>query len=143
MAVVRAEPGREGEEIGASCYGEAMKYRVALRKTEEGYSVSCPGLPGCWSQGTTEEEALANIRSAIEEYLASRMGLRLRQILPKSSPTARGIKMSEANNDYDKDGLALLDEFSDAIAICVKDAQYGNLRVMSVIEDDAIPGTHI
>jgi predicted RNase H-like HicB family nuclease len=120
-----------------------MKYRVALRKTEEGYSVSCPGLPGCWSQGTTEEEALANIRSAIEEYLASRMGLRLRQILPKSSPTARGIKMSEANNDYDKDGLALLDEFSDAIAICVKDAQYGNLRVMSVIEDDAIPGTHI
>lgn len=143
MAVVRAEPGREGEEIGASCYGEAMKYRVALRRTEEGYSVSCPGLPGCWSQGTTEEEALANIRSAIEEYLASRMGLRLRQILPKSSPTARGIKMSEANNDYDKDGLALLDEFSDAIAICVKDAQYGNLRVMSVIEDDAIPGTHI
>jgi predicted RNase H-like HicB family nuclease len=143
MAVVRAEPGREGEEIGASCYGEAMKYRVALRKTEEGYSVSCPGLPGCWSQGTTEEEALANIRSAIEEYLASRMGLRLREILPKSSPTARGIKMSEANNDYDKDGLALLDEFSDAIAICVKDAQYGNLRVMSVIEDDAIPGTHI
>jgi predicted RNase H-like HicB family nuclease len=154
MAVVRAEPGREGEEIGASCYGEAMKYRVALRKTEEGYSVSCPGLPGCWSQGTTEEEALANIRSAIEEYLASRMGLRLRQILPKSSPTARGIKMSDVpgmggfcdwrrTTTMTRDGLALLDEFSDAIAICVKDAQYGNLRVMSVIEDDAIPGTHI
>ena len=49
-----------------------MKYRVALRKTEEGYSVSCPGLPGCWSQGATEEEALENIRSAIEEYLAVR-----------------------------------------------------------------------
>lgn len=49
-----------------------MKYRVALRKTEEGFSVSCPGLPGCWSQGATEEEALENIRSAIEEYLAAR-----------------------------------------------------------------------
>jgi predicted RNase H-like HicB family nuclease len=49
-----------------------MKYRVALRKTDEGYSVSCPGLPGCWSQGATEEEALENIRSAIEEYLAAR-----------------------------------------------------------------------
>lgn len=49
-----------------------MKYRVALRKTDDGYSVSCPGLPGCWSQGATEEEALSNIRSAIEEYLASR-----------------------------------------------------------------------
>lgn len=49
-----------------------MKYRVSLRKTEEGYSVSCPGLPGCWSQGATEEEALKNIRSAIEEYLKAR-----------------------------------------------------------------------
>ena len=46
-----------------------MKYPVALTPTEEGYSVSCPGLPGCWSQGATEEEALANIRDAIGEYL--------------------------------------------------------------------------
>jgi predicted RNase H-like HicB family nuclease len=44
-------------------------YRVALRPSEEGYSVSCPGLPGCWSQGTTEEEALANIQIAIREYV--------------------------------------------------------------------------
>ena len=48
-----------------------MKYPVALVRTEEGYSVSCPGLPGCWSQGATEEEALANIQSAIGEYLAA------------------------------------------------------------------------
>ncbi len=47
-----------------------MKYPVALTRTEEGYSVSCPGLPGCWSQGKTEEEALANVKAAIEEYLA-------------------------------------------------------------------------
>jgi predicted RNase H-like HicB family nuclease len=46
-----------------------MKYPVALVPTEEGYSVSCPGLPGCWSQGATEGEALANIRDAIREYL--------------------------------------------------------------------------
>ena len=46
-----------------------MRYPVALKRTEEGYSVSCPGLPGCWSQGATEEEALANIREAIREYL--------------------------------------------------------------------------
>jgi predicted RNase H-like HicB family nuclease len=44
-------------------------YRVALRRSEEGYSVSCPGLPGCWSQGATEEEALANIQDAIREYV--------------------------------------------------------------------------
>jgi predicted RNase H-like HicB family nuclease len=46
-----------------------MKYKVALHRSEEGYSVSCPGLPGCWSQGQTEEEALDNIRVAIREYL--------------------------------------------------------------------------
>jgi predicted RNase H-like HicB family nuclease len=46
-----------------------MKYPVALTQTEEGYSVCCPGLPGCWSQGATEEEALANVREAIQEYL--------------------------------------------------------------------------
>ena len=49
-----------------------MKYKIALRKTDEGYSVSVPGLPGCWSQGSTEQEALENIRVAIQEYLAAR-----------------------------------------------------------------------
>lgn len=47
-----------------------MKYRIALHKSEEGYSVSVPGLPGCWSQGATEEEAVDNIRDAIREYLS-------------------------------------------------------------------------
>lgn len=46
-----------------------MKYKVALKKSEDGYSVSVPGLPGCWSQGDTEQEALANIEEAIREYL--------------------------------------------------------------------------
>jgi predicted RNase H-like HicB family nuclease len=46
-----------------------MKYRVSLEKTEEGYSVWVPGLPGCWSQGKTEKEALENITDAIEGYL--------------------------------------------------------------------------
>ena len=48
-----------------------MKYKVVLNESEEGFSVSCPGLPGCWSQGATEEEALANIKDAIAEYLAA------------------------------------------------------------------------
>ncbi len=53
-------------------YTWAMKYKIALQKSDEGYSVSVPGLPGCWSQGATEQEALANIRDAIREYLAAR-----------------------------------------------------------------------
>jgi predicted RNase H-like HicB family nuclease len=48
-----------------------MKYQVVLRKSKEGYSVSCQGLPGCWSQGQTEQEALDNFRDAIREYLAA------------------------------------------------------------------------
>jgi predicted RNase H-like HicB family nuclease len=46
-----------------------MKYKVVLRRSEEGFSASVPGLPGCRSQGTTETEALANIGDAIREYL--------------------------------------------------------------------------
>ncbi len=48
-----------------------MKSKVRIEETVEGYSVSCPGLPGCWSQGATEEEALKNIKDAIETYLAT------------------------------------------------------------------------
>jgi predicted RNase H-like HicB family nuclease len=46
-----------------------MRYKVILDISEEGYSVSVPGLPGCHSQGDTEEEALQNITDAISEYL--------------------------------------------------------------------------
>jgi predicted RNase H-like HicB family nuclease len=46
-----------------------MKYPVVLEKSDEGYSVNCPALPGCWSQGDTEQEALDNIRDAIHEHL--------------------------------------------------------------------------
>lgn len=64
-----------------------MKYSVALVRTEEGFSVSCPGLPGCWSQGETEEQAMANISDAIREsvivarQLASESELREVEVL--------------------------------------------------------------
>jgi predicted RNase H-like HicB family nuclease len=48
-----------------------MRFRVVLHRTEEGISVSVPALPGCWSEGDTEEEALENIRDAIREFLAA------------------------------------------------------------------------
>ncbi len=46
-----------------------MRYRANLKKTDEGYSVWVPGLPGCWSQGKSEKEAIDNIKEAIEDYL--------------------------------------------------------------------------
>lgn len=48
-----------------------MKYKIALQHSEEGVSVSVPGLPGCWSEGKTEAEALENIQDATREYLAA------------------------------------------------------------------------
>ena len=48
-----------------------MKYKIAIHRTEEGISVSVPALPGCWSEGDTEEEAMSNIQDAIREYLAA------------------------------------------------------------------------
>ena len=50
--------------------GGMMVYRIALHESGEGYSVSVPGLPGCWSQGATEAEAIENIKDAIREYVS-------------------------------------------------------------------------
>ena len=48
----------------------SLTYPVIIKKSDEGYAIGCPALPGCWSQGATEAEALENIREAIREYLA-------------------------------------------------------------------------
>ncbi len=48
---------------------QPIEYTIILNHSEEGYNVSCPGLPGCVSQGGTEDEALDSIREAIEDYL--------------------------------------------------------------------------
>ncbi len=64
-----------------------MKYKVALYHSDEGVSASVPALPGCWSEGDTEAEALANIRDAIQEYRAT---LKLTPSLaPPANITAR------------------------------------------------------
>ncbi|HWF19081.1 MAG TPA: type II toxin-antitoxin system HicB family antitoxin [Verrucomicrobiae bacterium] len=49
-----------------------MKFRVIIQPDEDGLFVAeCPTLPGCISQGETRAEAMANIKDAIEGYLAS------------------------------------------------------------------------
>ena len=49
-----------------------MRYKVVLEPQEEGgYTVYVPALPGCVSQGETTDEAMVNIKEAIEVYLES------------------------------------------------------------------------
>ncbi|MDE0478137.1 MAG: type II toxin-antitoxin system HicB family antitoxin [Gammaproteobacteria bacterium] len=50
-----------------------MKHTAVIKASEDGYSIACPALPGCWSQGETEEEAIANIIDAIQDYQAAAM----------------------------------------------------------------------
>ena len=52
-----------------------MKYKVNMQETEEGFAVWVPGLPGCWSQGKNEKEALEKIKDAIQEYFIPNLEL--------------------------------------------------------------------
>ena len=62
-------------------------FKVLLEPDEEvgGYVVTCPTLPGCYSQGETIQEAMANIREAIELCLEDLM--ELGQSVPDSAST--------------------------------------------------------
>jgi predicted RNase H-like HicB family nuclease len=59
------------EKISPVQHFHRMNYHVTLVESEEGFAVWCDDLPGCNSQGATREEALENIRIAIDEYLAA------------------------------------------------------------------------
>lgn len=69
-----------------------MKYKIRLEETDEGFAVWCPGLPGCWSQGDTEAEALENIKDAIKSYLETSVTL-------KSADKSFAQGWTEAAND--------------------------------------------
>ena len=72
-----------------------MRFKVALKKSEEGDAAWCPALHGCNSQGQTEVEALANIREAISEYLAA-----------VDEMTARGRESDESIHVVETGGAA-------------------------------------
>ncbi len=64
-----------------------MKFKISLYPSEEGFAVCVPSLPGCWSQGATEAEALENIASAIQEYLDA-------EIEPQDGAEIREIELA-------------------------------------------------
>ena len=67
-----------------------MRYQVVLIKSDEGFAVHCPALPACWSQGSTQEEALANITAAISEYL---------DYVASESDARRGLMVQEGRKE--------------------------------------------
>ena len=74
-----------------------MAYRVVLIESEEGFAIGCPSLPGCWSQGGTEKEAVENIREAMLLWLDAG-GVPLYH-------EAEQIAWSEILNDANRDRL--------------------------------------
>jgi predicted RNase H-like HicB family nuclease len=66
-------PGRQIIGFRQARYHGIVKLKIVLEPSDEGgYTVFVPALPGCISEGDTREEALANIRQAIELYLEPR-----------------------------------------------------------------------
>ncbi len=52
---------------------QTYRFSVVIEKDQDGYFALCPELQGCYTQGSTYEEALANIRDAIELHVADRL----------------------------------------------------------------------
>jgi len=68
---LRSNVGRHGaRRYTMRCKEAIMRYRIALDQSDEGDSVSVPGLPGGCSKGSSEREAVENIRDAIREHLS-------------------------------------------------------------------------
>jgi predicted RNase H-like HicB family nuclease len=82
-----------------------LKFTVILEPEEKGYSVHCPRLPGCVSQGDSREEALANITDAIEGILALRE--KHHMPLPEETPELVAGEIRSCLEERRAEGLAL------------------------------------
>ena len=70
--------------------GSAKRYEIEMLKSAEGYTVSCPTLPGCISEGETYEEALENIQIAIREWL-----IMLQELLLLGTPLIKVVEIDD------------------------------------------------
>ena len=81
-----------------------MKFKVILYQSDEGYAVGCPALPGCWSQGDTLQEALANIQIGIREFLEAIWG-EINQDLADDTAKYGNLKVSLDEVEVDLEGV--------------------------------------
>jgi predicted RNase H-like HicB family nuclease len=91
-----------------------VEYRDVLIQLEEGFSVSCPALRGCHSQGATLEEALENIKSAIREWLdtgsdeLSPVSIIERTVTVYPMPKIPGVGAEDSVRAFRKAGFKIL-----------------------------------
>ena len=81
-----------------------MKFKVILYQSDEGYAVKCPTLPGCWSQGDTMQEALANIQIGIREFLEAIWG-EINQDLADNTAKYGNLKVTLDEVEVDLEGV--------------------------------------
>src|SRR5438034_11555837 len=97
--------GSEGQSDDV-IINRAMKFTVILEPEEDGgYSVICPAIPGCASQGNSLEEALDNIREAISLCLEVRVEEKIP--LPLETPEVIAEEIKQCLNDRADEGLPL------------------------------------
>ena len=97
-----------GSERGVcgAIINNAVKFAVILEPEEDGgYSVICPAIPGCASQGDSLEEALDNIREAISLCLEVRVEEKIP--LPLETPEVIAEEIKECLKDRAEEGLPL------------------------------------
>ena len=77
-----------------------MRYEVVLFKTDEGYAITCPALPGCWSQGITRDDALENIADAIRmyvDYLAEKAEAEKERLIQEGKDEGLPVELHNVN----------------------------------------------
>ena len=93
-----------------------MRFKVILYEHEEGFTVFCPMLRGCVSEGATEEKAMENIQSAIREYLEAVWVMTKREI---ADDQAEGYKLVVTYREADVDVEGVEDAEADEVEAVV------------------------
>ena len=81
-----------------------MKFKVVLYESEEGFTVFCPGLQGCITEGDTREDALENMQSAVREYLEA-VWILAKQNMTRDAAEADIISVSIGDVDVNIEGI--------------------------------------
>lgn len=81
-----------------------MKFKVVLYETDEGFTVFCPGLRGCITEGDNLEEALSNAQIAIREYMEASW-IEMKAEMKRDSQEGYILRFGMEEVDVDLDGV--------------------------------------